>query len=147
MAGKNKIGLQFSGFAEMIEKLDELQGDIKKTTEEALIKSKAHVSMNLLRAANKSNYPAHGKYSTGATRHSIDTSKNTDWEGSTLSIPVGFDFEKGGLTSIFLMYGTPRMAKVQSIYDAVYGSKTKSQIRKIQKKTFADAINKKMGGG
>lgn len=146
MARKNKIGLQFSGFEELAEKLDELQGDLKKTTEEALRKSKAVVTTNLLKATQKSNLPAHGKYSTGGTRHSTNTKKNVNWEGTIGEIEVGFDFEKSGLKSIFLMYGTPRMKKAQKIYDAVYGTKTKTKIRKIQKETFQEAIKKKMEG-
>ena len=143
---RNRVSLQFSGFLEMAEKLDELQGDLKKTTEEALRESKAVVSKNLLNATNKANYPAHGKYSTGKTRHSIDTQKNVKWEGTAGEIKVGFDFKKSGLTSIFLMYGTPRMKKVQQIYDAVYGRKTKTQVSKIQKDIFANAIKEKMEG-
>lgn len=146
MARKNKIGLQFSGFEELAEKLDELQGDLKKTTEDALRKSKAVVTTNLLEATQKSNYPAHGKYSTGGTRHSINTKKNVNWEGMIGEIKVGFDFEKSGLKSIFLMYGTPRMQKVQAIYDAVYGRKTKTQVNKVQKEVFQEAIKKKMEG-
>lgn len=146
MARKNKVGLQFSGFEEMAEKLDELEGDLKKTTEDALRKSKTIVAVNLLKATQKSNLPAHGKYSHNGTRHSIDTSKNVNWEGTIGEIHVGFEFKKSGLKSIFLMYGTPKMPKVQAIYDAVYGSKTKAQIRKIQKETFQEAIKKKMEG-
>ena len=61
-------------------------------------------------------------------------------------IHVGFDFAKSGLTSVMIMYGTPRMNKVQSIYDAVYGNKTKKQVRKVQEEIFTDAIKKKMEG-
>ena len=143
---KNKVRLEFSGFEEMAERLDKLGGDLKKTSEEALLKSKTVVAQNLLKTTNKSNYPHQGKYSTGDTRHSVDTSKEIKWEGSTASIDIGFNLEKSGLTSIFLMYGTPKMQKVQSIYDAVYGSKVKSQIKKIQKEIFAKAIAEKMGG-
>lgn len=143
---RNKISLSFKGFEEMAEKLDELEGDLKKTTEEALIESKKIVTKNLQQATNKSNYPAHGKYSTGETRESIDTTNNVIWEGTIGSIKVGFDFHKSGLVSIFLMYGTPRMAKVQAIYDAVYGRKTKTQISKAQKEIFAEAIKEKMEG-
>lgn len=143
---KNRVSLSFTGFEEMIEKLDGLQGDIKKTTEEALRESKEVVSKNLSTATNKANYSAHGKYSTGKTHDSIDTQKNIKWQGTVGEIKVGFDFKKSGLTSIFLMYGTPRMQKVQAIYDAVYGRKTKAAIRKIQKDIFANAIKEKMEG-
>lgn len=146
MAAKNRIGLQFSGFQEMAARLDELQGDLQRTTEEALIKSKEVVTAKLLEATNKANYPAQGKYSTGRTRQSIDTTQNVMWQGTTAEINVGFDLKKSGLTSIYLMYGTPRMAKVQAIYDAVYGSRVKAEIKRIQKETFDAAIKEKMEG-
>ena len=146
MATKNRIGLQFSGFAEMAARLDELQGDLQRTTEEALIKSKEVVTAKLLEATNKASYPAQGKYSTGRTRQSIDTTQNVKWQGTTAEIDVGFDLKKSGLTSIYLMYGTPRMAKVQAIYDAVYGSRVKAEIKRVQKETFDAAIKEKMEG-
>ena len=146
MATKNRIGLQFSGFEEMAARLDELQGDLQRTTEEALIKSKEVVTAKLLEATNKANYPAQGKYSTGRTRQSIDTTQNVTWQGTTAEINVGFDLKKSGLTSIYLMYGTPRMAKVQAIYDAIYGSRVEAEIKRIQKETFDAAIKEKMEG-
>lgn len=146
MATKNRIGLQFSGFAEMAARLDELQGDLQRTTEDALIKSKEVVTAKLLEATNKANYPAQGKYSTGRTRQSIDTTQSVTWQGTTAEINVGFDLKKSGLTSIYLMYGTPRMAKVQAIYDAVYGTRVKAEIKRIQKETFDAAIKEKMEG-
>lgn len=146
MATKNRIGLQFSGFAEMTARLDELQGDLQRTTEEALIKSKEVATAKLLEATSKANYPAQGKYSTGRTRQSIDTTQNVTWQGTTAEIDVGFDLKKSGLTSIYLMYGTPRMAKVQAIYDAIYGSRVKAEIKRIQKETFDAAIKEKMEG-
>lgn len=143
---KNKLRLEFSGFEAMAEQLDKLGGSLEKTAAEALVKSKTVVSQNLLKATQKANFPAHGKYATGETRHSIDTTRTITWEGKTASISVGFDMEKSGMTSIFLMYGTPKMSKVQAIYDAVYGPKVKTEIRKIQKEIFAKAIKEKMEG-
>jgi hypothetical protein len=130
----------------MAARLDELQGDLQRTTEEALIKSKEVVTAKLLEATNKANYPAQGKYSMGRTRQSIDTTQNVTWQGTTAEISVGFDLKKSGLTSIYLMYGTPRMAKVQAIYDAIYGSRVKAEIKRVQKETFDAAIKEKMEG-
>lgn len=143
---KNKIGLQFSGFQEMIEKLDKLEGDIFQTTEQALRESKTYVTNQLLAVTVKGNFPAHGKYSTGKVRESIDRADTVIWQGSTASIDVGYEFEKSGPVSIFLMYGTPRMPKVQSMFDAIYGSQTKKKIKEIQKEVFAKAIKEKMEG-
>lgn len=148
--GRNKLSCSFKGFEEMIDNLERLQGDLKKTTEEALISAKEVVTKNLLNVTNKANYPAQGKYSHGKTRNSIDTDRTVVWTGDIASIKVGFDLKKSGLTSIFLMHGTPRhsppMKAVPGMYDAVYGSKTKSEIKKLQKEIFANAIKKKMEG-
>lgn len=146
MAKKNRVSLDFSGFDEICSKLDGIGGNLKQTTETALVKSKAVVTVNLVKATKKANYPAQGKYSSGDLRHSIDTDKQVNWSGTVGEIHVGFDFAKSGLTSIMIMYGTPRMNKVQSIYDAVYGNKTKKQVRKVQEEIFTDAIKKKMEG-
>ena len=146
MAKKNRVGIMFIGFADLTTKLEKIGGNLKQTTETALVKSKAVVTVNLVKATKKANYPVQGKYSSGDLRHSIDTDKQVNWSGTVGEIHVGFDFAKSGLTSIMIMYGTPRMNKVQSIYDAVYGNKTKKQVRKVQEEIFTDAIKKKMEG-
>lgn len=142
---KNKIGMQFSGFAQLAEQLDKLGGSLNSVTEEALIKSKAIVTENLKKATVKENFPAKGKYSRGTTAASIREDNTIVWNGTTAEIEVGFDLTKSGLTSVYLMYGTPRMKKVQAMYDAIYGAKTKAKIKAVQKETFQAAIQKQMG--
>ena len=83
---------------------------------------------------------------TGRTLGSIRDNYPIEWEGLTASTKVGFDFAEGGLTSIFLMYGTPTMRPVQGLKNAVYGRKTKNMIAEEQKKIFSEAIHKRMGG-
>lgn len=143
---KNKIGLQFKGFEEMIEKLDKLGGDITATTEKALLDSKELVTSQLLAATTKANYPAHGKYSTGKTRESIDTEKKVTWNGAVASVDVGFDMSISGMTSIYLIYGTPKIPKVQAIYNAIYGSATKKKVAEIQQQIFEKEVKKQMEG-
>lgn len=142
----NKIGLQFSGFDEMIAKLDELQGDLKKTTEKALKASFDYVTPKLHEDMKK-----HRK--TGETEDSIVDDARVNWEGSTASINVGFDIMSGGLPSIFLMYGTPRHAPNhpgtnadKKLYNDIFGPKTKKEIAEIQREIFAAEIKKKMEG-
>jgi hypothetical protein len=119
-------------------KLDELGGGtaMKKGVNEALKESKKYVTPLIEKAM--ANLPASGKYSTGRTEESIDTDMSVDWQGMTGSIKVGFDFKKSGTTSIFLMYGTPKMSPVAGLKAAIYGAKSQKQIAQIQ----ADALNK-----
>lgn len=150
---RNRISLSFKGFEELAEKLDKAGGDLKKVTEKALITSKKIVEKNLDEVVIKPNFPSEeepGQYSTGKTRDSIDRSETVDWNGTKASIKVGFDFKISGLTSVFLMYGTPRRKKSQTakspkIYNAVYGAKTKKQIAEAQEKIFREEINKIIG--
>ena len=144
---RNKIGLHFDGFSDYMAKLDELGGTqlMKKGVEEALAESKKHV--NPLIESSMGKLPAGGKYSTGDTKKSIDDDLSVEWEGMTGSIKIGFDFEKSGLKSIFLMYGTPRMKPVSGLKSAIYGAKTKKEIAEIQERVISDLIRKTMEGG
>lgn len=136
--GRNKIGLQVKGFDEYMAKLDKVGGTqaMRRGVEGALKASKQYV--NPLIESSMSKLPAGGRYSTGDTKKSIDKDMTVDWEGMTGSIKVGFDFKKSGLTSIFLMYGTPKMPPVAGLKAAIYGAKTKREIAKLQ----AEALDK-----
>lgn len=147
---KNKIGLKFDGLEEMIVKLESIEGDLKSTTEKALKASKQRVNEELRKVTIPTNFPAHGKYSTGKTAQSIDTDMSVTWEGTTASIKVGYDMQISGMTSIFLMYGTPRhkppMKAVRKMYNAIYGARMKKEVAEIQREVFVKVIKRRMGG-
>lgn len=136
---KNKIGLEVKGFEEMITHLDELEGDLNEAVSGCL-----RVANNTV--ASKLEQDIHKHKRTGLTAGSIVTKANVKWEGSMASVDVGFDLKKGGMPSIFLMYGTPRMAKDQSLYDDIYGTRTKREIAKKQEAIMSGMIKKRMGG-
>ena len=145
---RNKIGLQVKGFDEYMAKLDELGGGkaMERGGESALIASKQYVNPLIEQAMNKSNLPAHGRYSIGeGTKHSIDKNMKVEWEGKTAYVKVGFDFKESGLKSIFLMYGTPKHDPVAGLYDAIYGNKTQRQIGKLQGEALVKVIERLMG--
>ena len=136
---KNKVGLNFKGFEEYAERLDKLGGDIKKATEKALQATHDHITPNLER-----DIKPHSK--TGRTERSLNRDAKVKWVGSTAGIEVGFKLDEGGLPSIFLMYGTPRMKKDQQLYNDIFGGKTKKEIAEIQQKIFMEEIKKTMEG-
>lgn len=142
---KNKIGLQFSGLEEMIERLETAEADIKTATEAALKASKQVVNQQLIKDTTNANFPAHGKYATGALKQSIDKDFNVKWEGTTASLNIGYDFKKSGMASIFLMYGTPKMPKVQKLYDDIYGNRTKRKV-KVAQETAIQKVIDRVGG-
>lgn len=136
---KNKIGLNFKGFEEYAERLDKLGGDIKKATEKALQATHDHITPNLEKDIKR-------HHLTGATEKSLARDAKVQWTGSTAEIKVGFKIHDGGLPSIFLMYGTPRMKKDQKLYNDIFGGKTKREVAEIQKKIFMEEIKKIMEG-
>lgn len=146
---RKKIGLQFNGWTETMAKLDKLGGTeaMKKATESALKSSKAYVNPLINKSMATSNLPAKGKYSTGSAKESIDEDMRVEWNGLTAEIKVGFDFKKSGMESIYLMYGTPRMAPVNGLKDAIYGRKTQKAISEIQSEAVNKVIKRTMEGG
>lgn len=133
-----KMGLEFFGFEEVISRLSKLDGDIKGTTEKALKQSQKHITENLHKEMKKHKQ-------TGYTEKSLVENPSVEWTGTVAKIDVGFDISNGGLPSIFLMYGTPRMEKDQNLFRALYGSRTMKEIRKIQEDTFYDEIRRLNG--
>ena len=106
----------------------------------ALIKSHEYVTPKLAAEIQK-------HYRTGRTANSLDTNPKVNYQGDYISIGVGFHISEGGLPSIFLMYGTPKMPPDINLYNAVYGSETKKALRKIQLIAVTDTFNKYFYGG
>lgn len=136
---KNKLRLDFKGFEEYAARLDELGGDLKATTEKALKESHAFVTPKIKAAMTKHN-------KSGDTSRAILDKSAVVWSGAVASIDVGFDIQNGGMPSIFLMYGTPRVKPDRDLYNAIYGNKTKKDIKELQQEIFSAAITKAMEG-
>ena len=153
-SSKNKLKLQFNGFNDMFEKLDKLGADTKKIASDALEESFNAVTPGILAAIKPHKDP-------GKTEESLVTTPEVVWEGTRAYVEVGFDLDKGGLPSIFLMYGTPKHAvknqygatgksangitKDEVLFESVYGSSTLSKVRRVQKKVFTAAMKKHLG--
>lgn len=157
MANK-KFGLKFDGVAELSEQIDKLGGDLKEITEQALAFIPGEVTPKLKAAMAK--HTQYGRGTSGETAQSIVEGQTVQWIGSTASIAVGFDLKKGGMPSIFLMYGTPRHAprnqyggasregarehpgtqQDRELYEAIYGKRIQADIAAKQKQIFEEAI-------
>ena len=150
---RNKLTVDFKGFKEVFEKLDRLDADTKKFTEEALEKSFETVTPGIQAAIKP-----HRR--TGQTENSLVKSPNVKWQGDVGSVDVGFDIQNGGLASIYLMYGTPRhaagnqygrsgshpgTAQDMTLYNSIYGTSVKNKVRKVQKEIFDKALREALG--
>ena len=122
---KAKLRLEFTGLEEYAKKLEKLgKTDALKRAVEKALEDSAQLIYIQLEAEMK----RHRR--TGKTAESLIPPK-VEWSGTTASVKVGFDLAHGGLPSIFLMYGTPKQAKDQKLYNAIFGSTTKKKIKQI----------------
>lgn len=129
----SKMQLQFTGMKEYMKRLNDMGKDIKKVSENALKASAGTVTPGIKQAISV-------HHLSGATEESLVKDKNVKWLGNIAEIGVGFSIRNGGLASIFLMYGTPRIKPDQSLYNSIYGSKTKRDVKKVQKEVFIKGI-------
>lgn len=144
-----KMKLQIPNFDALAKQLTDLGGDVKKASEDALKETHRIVTDKLLQVMVPSTMPSKnkpGQYWTGRTRDSIVMTPTITWDGTKASVDVGFDIDNGGLTSIFLMYGTPKMAPVPGLYDAIYGKTVQAEIVEAQREIVHNAIIDAMGG-
>lgn len=143
--GRNTLKLQLDGFNELLTKLDRLGGDLKPVIEDALTQAGETITEDTLEALGDSNLPAGGKYSTGDTDSSVVRNPRVEWEGTTASIGVGFDFGKPGAGG-YLISGTPKM-KPDYALQAIYKKKKyMTNLQNDMKDIVNDAIIEKMEG-
>ena len=141
---RNTLRLDTSGFTEMLKKLDNLGGDVKKAVTDALQQSSETIAEDTEAAMVAANLPAHGKYSNDVTRESIIRDSQVRWEGLVGWVPVGFDFSKPGAGG-FLITGTPRMRPNQQLKQMYKQKRYMNQIQKDMGEVIMDYIVEQMG--
>lgn len=132
--------MQFDGFTDVIHQLEQLEVDVRQTVTGALQEAGQLVTEQARAAIQP-----HRR--TGKTEASLIENPPVEWTGTQAAVNVGFDINNGGLPSIFLMYGTPRMKKDIKLYNAVYGTETKKKIEQIERDALDNAVEKAMQGG
>lgn len=143
MARMSIIGDSFKDLALAIDKAG---GDLKAAADEALRETGKVVQTNLVSAAQP--YAGKGKkgYATGEMYRAIKRTFSPVWVGDVAEVGTGFDLhENGGWHSIFIMYGTPRIAKDQAVFNAIKGTKTRKSIVAAQEKALQKHL--KLSGG
>lgn len=149
-----KTYIEFDGFEETIARLNKLNGNVKEITEKALKKTHEIVTKKAQEAIISHN-------ETHQTEKSLRKEAEIEWEGTIASVKTGFAISKGGLASIFLMYGTQSHAvsnqygrnlgvaeetkKDTNMYNAFYGSATRKKIAEAQKEIFYNEIRRLNG--
>lgn len=118
-----RLGLEFTGWKDMIERIDKMGGNVRQATEEAL-----QATADIVRPKMLSEIKKHHR--TGQTEKSFHT-EGVQWEGNTAYIKCGFEFDKGGFVAVYLNYGTPKMKPDPDLLTNPLNQKT--EYRKKQK--------------
>ena len=145
MAKRNKLSVDFRGFEEYAEKLDELGADLKSIFTDAMEQAADTVEQDTREAMQKSNLPAKGKYSKGDTMKSILHAPKVTWNGTIGEIPLGFDRLKNGVGDL-LISGTPRMQPNRALEDIYARKKYQKQLVSDMMDIFEGEIEDRMGG-
>lgn len=135
----NRLRLETSGFEELLAALNQAGADSRKAAEKALIEGKKAVTPGIEQAIAR-------HHLTGRTEASLDRKDEVRWEGTVAAIDVGFHIRQGGLPSIFLMYGTPRIAPDKRLYNSIYGAAAQNKFKEAAEEALHELIKKNVGG-
>lgn len=146
--GKNNLSVNFDALEIYRKKLEQLGGGqaVKAAFDDALKDTQKLIAGKVTAAMT-----THNK--TGKVKSSIIKDDPVEWADDIASVNVGFDITTGGtyegLPSIFLMYGTqlygqPHIKPDRNLYNAVYGTATKREIKEIQETAFLKVLQRVM---
>lgn len=136
---RRKNGFDITALEKYADQLQEAGGmaAVKRSLQGGMLATKKQVNAEVTTAMQSGNLPAGGKYSTGDTMGHLNEEMTVDWEGNMARLKLGFNMEGGGITSIFLMYGTPRHAPASGLREAL-----KEHPKKISRKKMQEACVK-----
>lgn len=139
MAKKSKFAFNFKEFASLAERIENAGGDLQKAADSALRATHGMITPRL-----KQNIARHEQ--TGETKSSLGTAARVVWENPLKAhVDIGFALDNGGLPSIFLMWGTPKMRPDAALHDAAFGPKIKSEVAKVQRKALETVLKRLEG--
>lgn len=143
MAGRRIFYGELTGFDNYLEKLRELDADLKPIVANALEQAADDPTADTIDAMKDRYMPAKGKYSSGQTKETVIKNPKVSWSATIASIGIGFDRTKPGVGTL-LITGTPRMKpnkKLEQIYNR---KKTIKEFNKTIGEILADAIIERM---
>lgn len=144
MAKRRVFYGEVAGLDNYIERLRELDGDLKTVIGEAMEQAADDSTADTIAAMKKQHLPAGGKYSTGETEKTIIRNPKAEWRGSVGSIGLGFDKAENGVGTL-LISGTPRMKPDEKLARIYTRKQTAKEFYKVVIEAMENAIEE-LGG-
>ena len=134
MAKKSKFAFNFKEFSDLAERIENMGGSLEKACEDALLATHDLITPQLSTGIAR-------HVDTGVTQGSLEEAPRVVWLSPTKAqVNIGFNLAEGGWPSIFLMWGTPKMAPDTALKNAAFGPKVKREVAAIQRKVLEDVV-------
>lgn len=134
MAKRSKLAFNFDEMAGLAEKLEKAGGNLQAAADRALKATHDYITPNLSAGIQR-------HVQTGDTKESLDKQGGVVWESPLKAhINIGFNLKEGGLPSIFLMWGTPKMRPDTKLKSAAFGAKVTREVAAIQRQEMEKAL-------
>lgn len=131
-----RIGITFSGFDDLAYQIDKAGGNLKEAVDFALTETAGLVQRKVNQASLPYTKDSKGLkgYATGEMFNALRKDDHVRWVTPTIAeVHAGFNLnESGGWHSIFVMYGTPKIAKDQKLYNSIKGTQIQHSIALLQ---------------
>lgn len=136
---------EIDGIDQYIEKLQDLNADLKSIVGDALEQAADDPTADTISAMKDRYMPAGGKYSTGKTKETVIKNPKTKWRVDVGSIGIGFDKTENGAGSL-LITGTPKMQPNPKLAQIYTRKKTQREFFNTVVECLENAIDDELGG-
>lgn len=126
----NAFKLSFYGSSELLKKIDDAGGNVEDAISSAIVKSAQLPKHDMEEFMRQHRY-------SGLTASTM-TEDRIKWIDGKCKYRVGYDIKKGGMASLFLDIGTPKMKPHFFIYHSV--EKNITRIMHLQESALQDAL-------
>ena len=130
MAKKSKFAFRFDEVLDLAARIEKAGGDIQQAADKALRDTHDYITPQLSTGIAR-------HVATGDTKESLVQSPKVEWiTPLKAQVNIGFDLGDGGWPSIFLMWGTPKMAPDVKLRKAAFGPAVKREVARLQKEAL-----------
>lgn len=130
MAKKSKFAFRFDEMYDLADRIEKAGGNLQQAADKALRDTHDYITPQLSTGIAR-------HVATGDTKDSLVESPKVEWiTPLKAQVNIGFDFGEGGWPSIFLMWGTPKMAPDVKLRKAAFGPGVKREVARIQREAL-----------
>lgn len=130
MAKKSRFAFRFDEMLDLADRIEKAGGDLQQAADKALHDTHDYITSQLSTGIAR-------HVQTGETRDALVQTPKVEWiTPLKAQVNIGFDLGDGGWPSIFLMWGTPKMAPDIKLRKAAFGPSVKREVARIQQKAL-----------